>query len=861
MRSSKNMLGPKNRKKFSLINSGILVEILEKYFNDPDSVDESEINLITSYFDVDLNKSSKSSAKTNLDDDYIRDFGYLHADTNPIKENTNTNINNENISSKLSNNYLGKIGWEFSHIRDRSEKKWLHDHVENIEINIDKNQKINLIKRLIEAENFEQFLHKTFVGARWYSLEGSESLITILDQIISDSTTYDSINFGMPHRGRLNILAHIFDKPYPEIFSEFREENINNMGSGKIDEYLRDVKYHLGAKKNKGLELFLYPNPSHLEMINPVILGATKAKQIKNDKSFGVLIHGDAAFPGEGINSESFNLSKLSGYNCNGSIHIVTNNQIGFTTNPENSFPNLFATDFVRGFDIPIIHINGDDIYSCIKATKVAIDYKNKFNKDVVLDLVSYRRYGHQEMDDPTMTQPLMYEKISTHPSVIKIFSEELIKEKILSKDEIGRIKSSHSQYMSNLNKPIEALETSIWPGEFNLDEINYEASSESIDIDELEEINKQLYKIDGKFNLNKRLKSIFDKRQKFDENLKLEWGHAEMLSLASLVKNNISIRFSGQDSQRGTFSQRNAIIWDTTGKGKTGLLDKFTNKDVYVDIINSPLSEMAVLAFEFGYSIVENKSLVIWEAQFGDFVNNAQSVIDEFIVSSQPKWGLDSNLVLLLPHGYEGMGPNHSSGWIERFLESADNNNIAIANCTTSSQYFHLLRAHTLMQKQSNPLIIFTPKSLLRHPISSSPVKDLISSKFKSTIKNRNVKNANKIIIGSGKIIVDIMNDPDYKKLSSKAELLSIEMLYPFPKTALKKLFGEHKNAKEIIWVQEEPQNRGAWKFMKERIDKILPNSIGLKYVGREPSAATATGSASVHKIQQKRIIDCILK
>ena len=854
------MLGPKNRKKFSLINSGILVEILEKYFNNPDSIDESELNLITSYLDVDLERNSKSSVRTSFDSDYVRDFGYLHADTNPIQKNKNA-LASENITTNLSDIYLSKIGWEFSHLRDISEKNWLYDRVENIKIEVDSSQKINLLNRLFIVENFEQFLHKTFVGARWYSLEGSEALIIILDKIISDSPNYDSINFGMPHRGRLNVLAHIFDKPYSEIFSEFREDNINNMGSGKIDEYLRDVKYHLGAKKSKGSELFLYPNPSHLEMINPVILGATKAKQVTNNKSFGVLIHGDAAFPGEGINSESFNLSKLSGYNCNGSIHIVTNNQIGFTTNPENSFPNLFATDFVRGFDIPIIHVNGDDIYSCLKATEVAINYKNKFNKDIVLDLISYRRFGHQEMDDPTITQPLMYEKINNHPSITKIFSEDLIKEKILSEDDIINMKSLHTKKMTNSNKPVEAQETSIWPGEFTLDEIDYEKGSNSININELERINSKLYKFDSKFNLNKRLVSIFNKRLKFDENLKLEWGHAEMLSLGSLVENNISVRFSGQDSQRGTFSQRNAIVWDSKGEGKINLLERFAKKDTYADIVNSPLSEMAALAFEFGYSIIENKSLVIWEAQFGDFVNNAQSVIDEFIVSSQPKWGLDSNLVLLLPHGYEGMGPNHSSGWIERFLESADNNNIAIANCTTSSQYFHLLRAHALVKKQANPLIIFTPKSLLRHPISSSSVKDISSSKFKTIIKNRNVKNANKIIIGSGKIIVDIMNDADYKKLSSKTELLSIEMLYPFPKIALKKIFDEHKNLKEIVWVQEEPQNRGAWKFMKDRVDKISPNSIGLKYVGRESSAATATGSASVHKIQQKRIIDCILK
>ncbi|MBM02049.1 MAG: 2-oxoglutarate dehydrogenase E1 component [Chloroflexi bacterium] len=854
------MLGPKHRKKFSLINSGILAEILEKYFNDPDSIDDSEIKIITSYFGIDLVNSSKSSTKTELDNDYVRDFGYLHADINPLKENENI-ISNVNVSSEIKSTYLDKIGWEFSHIRDKSEKKWLFDLTENTEVNISKDQKFQILKRLIEVENFEQFLHKSFVGARWYSLEGSESLIIVLDKIISESKNYDSINFGMPHRGRLNVLAHIFDKPYSEIFSEFREENINHMGSGKIDEYLRDVKYHLGAKKDQDSELLLFPNPSHLEMINPVILGATKAKQVIGNKSFGVLVHGDAAFPGEGINSESFNLSRLPHYNSNGSIHIVTNNQIGFTTNPENSFPNLFATDFVRGFDIPIIHINADDILSCLKGTQVAIDYKNKFNKDVVIDLISYRRYGHQEMDDPTITQPLMYEKISSHPTVTKIYSEELIKQKILNEDGISEIKSSHTKYMNDSNKPSESQETSIWPGEFTLEEIDYEKSSQAINIEELKKINSELYKINSNFNLNKRIKQIFDKRLKFDENLKLEWGHAEMLSLASLVKSNISVRLSGQDSQRGTFSQRNAIIWDNKGQGKKNLLENFSKKNIYSDIVNSPLSEMAALAFEFGYSIIENKSLIIWEAQFGDFVNNAQSVIDEFIVSSQPKWGLDSNLVLLLPHGYEGMGPNHSSGWIERFLESADNNNIAIANCSTSSQYFHLLRAHSLSTKQSNPLIIFTPKSLLRHPISSSSVKDISSSKFKSVIINRNIKDAKKIVIGSGKIIIDILNDDNYANLSSNTELLSLEMLYPFPKNSLKKIFNAHKNLEEIIWAQEEPKNRGAWNFIKDRITEILPNSIYIKYIGREPSAAPATGSASVHKIQQKRIIDSILK
>ena len=848
------MLGPKYRKNFSVINAGIVAEIIERYLSDPDSINESEYQLLLSTFKFESNGVNSNSGSISFDK---RDRAYLYADLNPLEKNESANYNFED--SKLNQIYLKTIGWEFSHLRNNDEKEWLYNTVENKNISLSREVKLNLLKRLIHVENFEQFLHKSFVGARWYGLEGSEALIIILDEIINGFENYDSINFGMPHRGRLNVLAHIFDKPYSEIFSEFKEENINHMSSGNVDEYLRDVKYHLGAKKSTKSELLLIPNPSHLEMINPVILGVTKAYQKKGKTSLGVLMHGDAAFPGEGINSESFNLSKLNGYDSGGSIHIVTNNQLGFTTNPSDSYPLLHSTDFVRGYDIPIIHVNGDDIHSCVKAISVAIDYKKKFNKDVVLDLVAYRRFGHQEMDDPNITQPLMYKKIKSHPTITEIYSKELIDEGVINNDEILNFKNSHTEKLTKENEIKFENETSIWPGEFTTEDINYEDKSNNIGSEELLVINKKLYEISSSFQINNRIKQIIDKRLAMDEDFKIEWGHAELLAISSILEKNVPVRFSGQDSRRGTFSQRNAYLWDSENNSDINLLDKFS-KGSYVDVINSPLSEMAALAFEFGYSISENKALVIWEAQFGDFVNNAQSVIDEFISSSQPKWGLDSNLVLLLPHGYEGMGANHSSGWMERFLDSAADNNIAVANCTNSSQYFHLLRNHALQNKQANPLIIFTPKSLLRHPHSSSKLKDLSSSNFNRILKHRNVKDPKKIIFGSGKIIVDILNAENIGNLDPNTEIISLEQLYPFPIKEVKKIL-KSKNLNEIIWVQEEPRNRGAWKYFNENIIEIPENNLRLKYSGRKQSATTATGSSSVHKIQQKRIIDSILK
>ncbi|MEG3581620.1 MAG: 2-oxoglutarate dehydrogenase E1 component [Chloroflexota bacterium] len=854
-------LGPKHRKKFSSINAGIVAEIVEQYLSNPDAVDQEEFDLLINSLDISKTSDIKDLGldSTIETKNYCRNFGYLHAEINPLETNTKVlpaNINPTEIDRSL---YLDKIGYEFIHLRNSKEKNWLYNEIENSVIKISQKRKLNLVERLVEVEGFEKFLHKGFLGARWYSLEGSESMIIVLDEIIRLSTDYDYINVGMPHRGRLNVLAHVFDKPYSEIFSEFREENINHMSSGRMEDYLIDVKYHLGAKKSQDAEILLFPNPSHLEMINPVILGVTKAQQMKNKSSLGILIHGDAAFPGEGINSETFNLSKLEGYDSKGAIHIVTNNQIGFTTNPENSFSTLFATDFVRGYDIPIIHVNGDDIESCVIASTLATKYKNKFNKDIVLDIVSYRRFGHQEMDDPSISQPLMYKKIKNHPTITKIFGEQLVSDKIITQQAILEAKKSHSIKIDSAYNEEVLMDSSIWPGEFKTEQIDYESPSEKISEDQIQDLNKQLYEIESDFSINKRINQVIIKRKSIDSDTPIEWGHAEMLTWASLLVRNISIRFSGQDSQRGTFNQRNAILWDDSNGSALNLLNKFVQKENYVEVINSPLSEVATLAFEFGFSIIENKAMTIWEAQFGDFINNAQAVMDEFIISSQPKWGLDSNLIVLLPHGYEGMGPNHSSGWIERFLESADNNNIAIANCSTSGQYFHLIRAQCLINKQSNPLIIFTPKSLLRHPLASSTVQEIANSNFNPILEKNNVSKPKKLVFGSGKIIIDILSELQINSRDDIA-LVSIEMLYPFPENKVKEIIEKYSSVKEIIWVQEEPKNRGAWNFINERISLSIDKNIDLKYVGRKNSAATASGSASLHKIQQQEIIDQIL-
>ncbi|MBM32522.1 MAG: 2-oxoglutarate dehydrogenase E1 component [Chloroflexi bacterium] len=879
------MLKSNQRNNFSKINSGIIAEILENYFNDPSSIPESDKKILSNYLKTITGENLTSETIKNISNDeseFIRKYGYIYAKTDPLNinneklpENINS-LNNKSSFIKLESIYLKNIGYEWEHLRSKKEKSWLENKIENNpeDLNPTKQELIDSTFELVKAEDFEKFIHRSFSGSRWYSLEGSEALIPLIKTLIrkSSQSNIEKILMGMPHRGRLNTLSHIFNKPYKLIFDEFKEENLKNIVENiNSDEFLLDVKYHLGAKTSvkksieENLDLFMLPNPSHLEMITPVISGATlgiKDKQgISSEKCLPIIIHGDAAFAGQGIVAETFNLSGVEGYNTQGSIHIINNNQIGFTTDPKNAFSTKFSSDLARGFDIPILHVNADDIESCIKIAKLAIEYRNSFYKDILINLVGYRRFGHNEMDEPSFTQPLMYEKIKSHPTVRSIWVKEIIKRNMISENEISNFEKENNEKLKKANSNLKTLDyqSLAWPNNFPNNKKLSKSIKTKLSESELINTNKLLWKIPLGFTLHPKLKKLVEKRRDSNLDSKIEWGHAEILSLALLSKNNISVRLTGQDSSRGTFNQRHGVLIDVKNESKFNVFSNINKKNLPY-IINSPLSEEATLGFEFGYSSMFLNSLVIWEAQFGDFANNAQSIIDELICSSQSKWGQNTGLTLLLPHGFEGMGPNHSSGHLERFLSLSSQNNITIANCTNTSQYFHLLRQQGLTPpNEKKPLVIMTPKSLLRHPLSSSSLEEILEGKFSPVLETRkeNIDQINKIIICSGKISIEFLYK-DSEKLLKNSVLIRLEQLYPFPEKIFKDIISKYKNVKKIIWLQEEPKNRGAWQYISDTISPIVKN---LKFVGRNFSPSPASGSTLVHKLQQQQIFDEIIK
>jgi 2-oxoglutarate dehydrogenase E1 component len=881
------MLKANYRNNFSKINAGIIAEILENYFNDPSSIPESDVKILSEYLSSITGQSFSSKqevSKSTDDTEYIRKYGYIYAQTDPLNIN---NINNEQILpknlgendysiSRLEEIYLQNIGYEWEHLRSEKEKTWLKNKVENQSESFNPSQQelIDSTLELIKAEDFEKFIHRSFPGSRWYSLEGSEALIPIISTIINESsnTNIEKIIMGMPHRGRLNTLSHIFKKPYELIFDEFKEENLKQkLNDLNSDEFLLDVKYHLGAKtsiKNsigKNLDLFMLPNPSHLEMITPVISGATLGLKDKENipigKSLSIIIHGDAAFAGQGIVAETFNLSGVEGYNTKGNIHIINNNQIGFTTNPKNAYSTKFSSDLARGFDIPILHVNGDDIESCLKIAKLAVQYRNSFSKDILINLVGYRRFGHNEMDEPSFTQPIMYERIKSHPTVRSIWVKEILSRNLITPKKIARFEEENLNNLKKSNSNSNSLDHQAvaWPNNFPNVKKQSKLSTTKLIKNELINTNKSLWNVPLDFTIHPKLKTLVEKRRDSDLNSKIEWGHAEILSLALLSKSNIPIRLTGQDSARGTFNQRHGILIDIKDESKFNLFSNI-NKNNLPYLINSPLSEEAALAFEFGYSSMFLDSFVLWEAQFGDFANNAQSIIDELICSSQAKWGQNTGLTLLLPHGYEGMGPNHSSAHLERFLSLASQNNITIANCTNTSQYFHLLRQQGFTQSsQKKPLVIVTPKSLLRHPLACSTLKEILEGNFSPVIETRkdNISKIRKLIICSGKIAIEFLNK-DSEKLLKSSVLIRLEQLYPFPEKTFKDIISKYKNLEKVIWLQEEPKNRGAWPYISDIISPIFNN---LKYIGRNFTPSAASGSSLVHKLQQQQIFDEIIK
>tara|TARA_B100001121_G_scaffold310349_1_gene340852 strand:- start:2702 stop:5590 length:2889 start_codon:yes stop_codon:yes gene_type:complete len=789
----------------------------------------------------------------------------------------------------LKKTYCSTIGYEFMHMSDPEEKAWIRNRIEGPEKNISftDNGKKAILNKIIQAEGFEKYLHVKFVGTKRFGLDGGESLIPALEQIIKKGGNLGAkeIKIGMPHRGRLNVLANVMGKPYRAIFSEFFGKSV-----GATKDFEGDVKYHLGASSNREFDgnvvhISLTDNPSHLEAVNPVVLGQVRAKQFfhkdkDRKKVIPVLMHGDAAFAGQGIVAECFAMSGLPGHNIGGTIHIIVNNQIGFTTAPRFARSSPYPSDVAKTAQAPIFHVNGDDPEAVTHCAKIATEYRQKFNRDVVIDMVCYRRFGHNEGDEPSFTQPIMYKKIKNHPTTLTLYGKKLSDEGLTSSDKLQNDKvkfknflenefSSSKNYKSEL-KWFDGVWSRFKPG-LGKDKRGKSGVEKNI----LDKVGKEIFKIPKDFNAHKTLKRVFELKSKMFQDGQVDWSSAESLAFGTLLIEGFSVRLSGQDSGRGTFSQRHAVLRNQDNHDRYLPLNKIQVNQKKFEIIDSLLSELAVLGFEYGYSLSEPETLVLWEAQFGDFANGAQVIIDQFITSSESKWGRASGLVMLLPHGYEGQGPEHSSARLERFLQLCAGENIQVVNCTTPSNYFHVLRRQ-MHREFRKPLVIMTPKSLLRHKRCISNISEFISKssfhrvleddayiKSNNLISLKKEKNIKKVVMCSGKIYYDLIEERE-KTRRDDIVFIRLEQLYPFPAKTLANVLKKYKKA-QFIWCQEEPKNMGAWNTVRNYIERTLEminlKDINIKFVGRSASSTTATGNANKHLAQQKEILEKVLK
>ncbi len=817
------------------------------------------------------------------DSDYDRKIfldgvlGLQHANLNEILE-------------ILKKTYCSKIGYEFMHMGDPDEKSWIRNRVEGREkeVSFTDNGKKAILNKIIQAEGFEKYLQVKFVGTKRFGLDGGESLIPALEQIIKKGGNLGAkeIKIGMPHRGRLNVLANVMGKPYKAIFSEFFGKTV-----GAKKDFEGDVKYHLGASANREFDgnlvhISLTDNPSHLEAVNPVVLGQVRAKQFyhkdpERKKVIPVLMHGDAAFAGQGVVAECFAMSGLPGHNIGGTIHVIVNNQIGFTTAPRFARSSPYPSDVAKTAQAPIFHVNGDDPEAVVHCAKIATEFRQKFNRDVVIDIVCYRRFGHNEGDEPSFTQPIMYKKIRSHPTIGEIYGKKIIADGLADEKEITNQKinfknfleqefNSSKDYKSEL-KWFEGAWSRFKPG------LGKDKRGKSgVKKDQIIKIGKKISNIPEDFVAHKTLIKIFDQRYKmFTEGKAVDWSTAESLAFGTLLVEGFSVRLSGQDSGRGTFSQRHSVLRNQESHDRYIPLNNIGEDQKKFEIIDTLLSELAVLGFEFGYSLSEPETLVLWEAQFGDFANGAQIIIDQFITSGESKWGRASGLVLLLPHGYEGQGPEHSSARLERFLQLCAGENIQVINCTTPANYFHALRRQ-MHRDFRKPLIVMTPKSLLRHKRCVSYLEDFSKeSTFHriledhAYLKNSNLIKLNKdnkikkVVMCSGKIYFDLI-DAREKAGNNEVVFIRVEQLYPFPAKTLAKILKKYKNKPEFIWCQEEPKNMGAWNTVRNYIDRTLEiiqsKRDKIKYVGRKASATTATGNLNKHLAQQKEILEKVV-
>ena len=789
--------------------------------------------------------------------------------------------------SALRAMYSGTISYEFDQVKSPEERGWLRDAVGLHQYHRQPNpaEARRLLQRVTQVEAFERFLHRSYSGQKRFSIEGTDTLVPMLDEIIAgaiESETREVI-IGMAHRGRLSVLAHVLQKPYAAILSEFSHAK-HEEGTPLTDSfgfgYTGDVKYHLGAEHIFGeeaaleLKLTLAPNPSHLEFVDPVIEGMARASQEDRslagiprqdvDTTLPILIHGDAAFPGEGVVAETLNLWHLRGYWTGGTIHIIANNQLGFTTNPEDSRSSSFASDMAKGFSIPIIHVNADDPEACLTAVRIAHAFRDQFHKDILIDLVGYRRWGHNEGDEPAFTQPGMYEIIRSHPTVRELYARRLEQEEIITHEES---EAMLQQALSVLEQAKREADSGSYETPLEDDAIghngfeHFEFAPPQLSAEQLTTYNQDLLRLPERFQVNSKLERVLRRRASaLGPEGGIDWGHAEALAFASILADGTPIRLTGQDTERGTFNHRHAVLHSQDGDEIYIPLQHLPAARASFSVYNSPLSEMGPLGFEYGYSVHAPETLVLWEAQFGDFANVAQVIIDQFISSGLAKWKQTSGLVLLLPHGYEGQGPEHSSARLERYLQLAAEDNCRIANCSTAAQYFHLLRQQAFsLQQYPRPLIIMTPKSLLRHPLSSSRLQDLVQGHFQNVLDDVRAQEhplrIRRIVLCSGKISIDLLGHESLKQ-NDEIAIVRVEMLYPFPEEEIQKILANYSNAHEVVWVQEEPRNMGAWSFVSPRLAELVPPQMTLKVISRPERSSPAAGFGDLHAAEQEQII-----
>lgn len=784
------------------------------------------------------------------------------------------------ILDRLETTYCGSIGVEYTHVQDPGRKAWLQRLMEEglNAPDLAEGEPRRILEKLSAAELFERFLHTKFLGQKRFSLEGAETVIPMLDTIVEDAPRYGirEIVLGMAHRGRLNVLSNTLGKSYESIFSEFEDSPLldSPFGSG-------DVKYHKGysndrrVRTGERVHLTLTSNPSHLEAVDPVVEGRAKAKQVRAGDDEGktivpVILHGDAAFAGQGMVAETLNLSQLKGYSTGGTLHIIINNQIGFTTTPAEARSTLYCTDVAKMIQVPVFHVNGDDPEAAVHCVMMAMAYRERFGDDVVIDLVCYRRHGHNEGDEPAYTQPRLYAKIRKRPSVRKLYADRLVESGRMSADDAARIEQELSDQLQQALQVIQSRPPGPdepyephgpWTG--YLRTRPGEQPETRISMARLNEIAEGIATVPADFRVHPKLMALLERRRKcISDGAAIDWGLGEALAFGSLVLDGVPVRLSGQDSSRGTFSHRHAVLVDQETGEEFTPLDYLSEDQARFEVYDSLLSEVAVLGFEYGYSLADPSTLTLWEAQFGDFANGAQVIIDQFITSAHVKWQRMSGLVMLLPHGYEGQGPEHSSARMERFLQICAEDCIQVVNCTTPAQYFHVLRRQ-MVRPYRAPMVIFTPKSLLRLPAAVSHPSDLAEGEFQPVIDDavalQRPDQVQRVLLCCGKVYYDLLQEREARMgdEAHRVAIVRVEELYPWPGEQVAEILSSYGHTERVVWVQEEPSNMGAWTFVRERIQDALLPTEKFAYAGRLPAASPATGSMRIHKYEQAALLD----